>query len=81
MNMNNLQKLNDAFIASFGVEEVQLSNLFRCNTDSWDSVGHMTLITYLEDNLDIVIEPEDIMDFTSYQEAKTILNTKYNIEF
>lgn len=79
--MNNLQKFNDAFIASFGVEEAQLSNLSKCNSDNWDSVGHMTLITYLEDNLDIVIEPEDIMDFTSYQEAKTILNTKYNIEF
>lgn len=79
--MSNLQKFNDAFIASLGVEEAQLSNLSKCNTDSWDSVGHMTLITYLEDNLDIVIEPEDIMDFTSYQEAKTILNTKYNIGF
>lgn len=79
--MNNLQKFNDAFIASFGVEEAQLSNLSKCNSDNWDSVGHMTLITYLEDNLEIVIEPEDIMDFTSYQDAKTILNTKYNIEF
>ena len=79
--MSNLQKFNSAFIVSFGVEEAQLSNLSKCNTESWDSVGHMTLITYLEDNLDIVIEPEDIMDFTSYQEAKTILNTKYNIEF
>lgn len=79
--MSNLQKFNDAFIASLGVEEAQLSNLSKCNADNWDSVGHMTLITYLEDNLDIVIEPEDIMDFTSYQEAKSILNTKYNIEF
>lgn len=79
--MNNLQKFNDAFIAALGVEEAQFSNLRKCNTESWDSVGHMTLITYLEDNLDIVIEPEDIMDFTSYQEAKTILSTKYNIEF
>lgn len=79
--MNNLQKFDDAFIAAFGVEEEQLGNLSKCNTDSWDSVGHMTLITYLEDNLDIVIESEDIMDFISYQEAKAILNTKYNIEF
>lgn len=79
--MNNLQKFNDAFIASFGVEEAQLDNLSKCNTDGWDSVGHMTLITYIEDNLDVVIEPEDIMDFTSYQGAKAILQTKYNIEF
>lgn len=79
--MCNLQKFNNAFIAAFGVEEEQLNNLSKCNTDSWDSVGLMTLITYLEDNLDIVIEPEDIMDFISYQEAKVILNTKYNIEF
>lgn len=79
--MNNLQKFNDAFIASFGVEEAQLDNLSKCNTSSWDSVGHMTLITSLEENLDVVIESEDIMDFTSYQDAKSILQSKYNITF
>ena len=41
----------------------------------------MTLITYLEDNFDIMIDSEDIMDFTSYQEAKSILSAKYDIEF
>ena len=79
--MNNLQKLNDAFVASFGVDESQVSELDKCNADNWDSVGHMTLITYLEDNFDIMIDPEDIMDFTSYQETKSILSAKYNIEF
>ncbi|MBR5824300.1 MAG: acyl carrier protein [Paludibacteraceae bacterium] len=79
--MNNLHKLNKAFIASFGVDEAQLLDLSKCNTNKWDSVGHMTLITYLEDEFEIIIGPEDIMDFTSYQEAKTILNDKYNIEF
>lgn len=79
--MNNLQKLNDAFVSSFGVDESQLSELSKCNSDNWDSVGHMTLITYLEDNFDITISSEDIMDFTSYQETKRILSAKYNIEF
>lgn len=79
--MNNLQKLNDTFVSSFGVDESQVSELSKCNADNWDSVGHMTLITYLEDNFDIMIDSEDIMDFTSYQQTKAILTTKYNIEF
>ena len=79
--MNNLQKLNDAFVSSFGVDELHVSGLSKCNNDNWDSVGHMTLITYLEDNFDIIIDSEDIMDFTSYQETKTILAEKYDIEF
>lgn len=79
--MNNLKKLNEAFINAFEVKESQLGELTNCNTDNWDSVGHMTLITYLEDGFGLIIEPEDIMDFISYKAAKTILSTKYNIEF
>ena len=79
--MNNLQKLNDAFVSSFGVNESLVSELSKCNADNWDSVGHMTLITHLEDNFDITIDSYDIMDFTSYKETKSILSKKYNIEF
>ena len=79
--MNNLQKLNDAFVSSFGIDESQVSELSKCNADNWDSVGHMTLITYLEDNFDIMIDSEDIMDCTSYQKTKSILSAKYNVEF
>ena len=41
----------------------------------------MTLIANIEDEFDIVIQSEDIIDFNSYDAAKSILTDKYNISF
>lgn len=47
----------------------------------WDSVGHITLISELEDAFDIEIETEDVIDFSSYEKGKEILTNNYGIEF
>ena len=46
----------------------------------WDSVGHMTLIAALEDTFDIMMETDDIVDFSSFEKGKEILE-KYGIKF
>lgn len=79
--MNNLSKLNNVFTTTFEVEEKQVKSLAYKKTLLWDSVGQMTLITNIEDEFDIVIQSEDIMDFNSYDAAKSILTDKYNISF
>ena len=49
---------------------------------SWDSVGHMSLIVALEDTFDIMMDTDDIIDFSSYYEkGKEIPETNYGIEF
>ena len=47
--------------------------------EGWDSVRQLSLTAAVEDNFDIMLDPEDILEFTSYDNAKTIL-AKYDIE-
>lgn len=45
---------------------------------SWDSVGHMMLISKLEDTFGIIFASEDIMALDSYEKGVEILG-KYGI--
>ena len=49
------------------------------NVDGWDSVRQLSLTSAVEDAFDIMLDPEDILEFTSYDNAKIILG-KYEIE-
>ena len=43
----------------------------------WDSVGHMTLVSAIEEAFDIMMDTEDIIDFSSYEKGKEILSNNY----
>lgn len=79
--MTNLEKFNQAFIENFNITADQLPGLKYQGTELWDSVGHMTLVAALEDAFDIMMETDDIIDFSSYEKGKEILSTKYNVKF
>ena len=48
--------------------------------DRWDSLGHMSLIAALEDSLGIVLDADDIVNFSSYSLGQKLL-TKYGVTF
>jgi acyl carrier protein len=78
--MNTLNTYNSIFIETFQVEEKDLNDTFNVNTvENWDSVCQLSLVTNMEDTFDIMMEPEDIIGFKSYELGKTIL-AKYEIE-
>ncbi len=77
--MNNLEKYDNAFCSVFGIEPDKLEGLSYQQIAMWDSVGHMSLIAELEDAFDILMETDDIIDFSSYEKGKEILK-KYNVE-
>ena len=77
--MENNEKYNNAFTESFSIDESALNNLEYNSITEWDSVGHMGLIAALEDTFDIMMEMDEIIDFSSYKKGKEILS-KYNIE-
>jgi acyl carrier protein len=77
--MSNLEKYNSVFITNLKVEENQLNNLRYQDPQAWDSVGHMGLIASLEETFDVMIDTDDIIDFSSYLKGKEILR-KYNVE-
>ena len=76
--MTNREKYNNAFIESLDVEEDQLAELKYQDVPAWDSVGHMGLISELEDAFDIQFETDDIVDFNSYEKGIEIIK-KYNV--
>lgn len=78
--MTNKEKYNKVFMENLDVTEDQLANLKYQDVPTWDSVGHMTLVSELEDALDIQFETDDIVDFNSYAKGMEIL-TKYGVEF
>ena len=80
--MNNIEKYNNAFMETFEISEDQLHGLEYQSIALWDSVGHMSLIAALEDAFDIMMDTDDIIDFSSYEKGKEILaKPDYGVEF
>ena len=55
-----------------------LKDLEYQGVDTWDSVGHMVLMASLEEKFDIMLEMDDIIDFSSFEKGKSIL-AKYDV--
>ena len=72
--MTNLEKLNKIFCEVFSVEAAALNDSFnKDNIDVWDSVRQLSLTSSVEDEFDIMLDAEDILEFTSYDNPQKIL--------
>ena len=79
--MNNKEKYDEAFIESFSINTSDLGDELKYNSiDTWDSVGHMGLIAVLEEQFDIMMEMDDIIDFSSYKKGFELI-AKYGVKF
>tara|TARA_B100000401_G_C52633387_1_gene637165 strand:- start:13 stop:258 length:246 start_codon:yes stop_codon:yes gene_type:complete len=80
--MNNKEKYKETFIKSLSINQEKFNEKIKYNEiEEWDSIGHMTLISGLEESFSITFETDDIIDFSSYKKGQEILSKKYNIEF
>ena len=80
--MTNLEKYNNAFMEIFEITEDKLPGLKYQDIKAWDSVGHMSLVAALEDAFDIMMDTDDIIDFSSYEKGKELLSkAEYGVEF
>ena len=79
--MTNTEKYTNAFVEALGVKEEQVEGLEYQAVTEWDSVGHMTLIAALEAAFDIMMDTDDIIDFSSYEKGKEILASNYEVQF
>ena len=77
--MKDLEKYNKVFIESLSITDSELEGLTYQSNVNWDSVGHMALISSFEEVFDIMIDTDDIIDFSSYEKGKEILR-KYEIK-
>ena len=77
----NLDKYKKAFLESLEISnENILDNLKYNDIEEWDSIGHMGLISAIEDVFEITVETNDVIDFSSFKKGKEILK-KYKVEF
>ena len=80
--MTNAEKYDWAFMEALELTEDQLGpELTFESVETWHSVGHMGLIAELEDAFDIMMETDDIIDFSSYSEGRRTLAANYGVEF
>ena len=78
--MSNLEKYRKAFEENFGINEAEKIDILEYNSiPEWDSVGHMGLMASLEDEFEIMMDMDDIVDFSSFKKGLEILG-KYYVE-
>lgn len=79
---DNLNKYNNIFRSVFCLDkDTKLEDMQLKVSDQWDSVGHINLISAIEEDFGIDMEPEDMFAFTSYCKGIEILSQTYNIAF
>ena len=79
--MSSDRAYQNVFIQSLSINKDKFNNEIKYNDiPEWDSIGHMTLMSALEEKFDITLETDDIVDFSSYIKGKEILK-KYKIKF
>ena len=72
--MKNLAKYKEVFIQSLSIDKKKFSEKIKYNDiPEWDSIGHMTLMSALEDSFNITLETDDIIDFSSFKKGIQIL--------
>ena len=71
---DNLLKYNRVFKECFAIGDADLNDaLVYQSIPSWDSVGHMRMVANLEEVFGIMMDTENIIDFSSYEKGKIIL--------
>ena len=79
--MSNKKKYRDIFIQSLSIDEKKFNEKIKYNEISeWDSIGHMTLMSGLEEKFSISMDTDDIVDFSSFEKGMEILE-KYGVKF
>ncbi len=79
--MTNSEKYTNLFMELFNLTADKAEKLNYQDIEAWDSVGHMTLISSLEEAFDIMMDTDDIIDFDSFKKGKELLSKNYGIEF
>ena len=78
--MKNKNKYIDIFTKSLSIDKKKFTEKIKYNdVPEWDSIGHMTLMSDLEEGFNISIDTDDIIDFSAFKKGIEILN-KYKVK-
>ena len=77
--MNSEEKYMNIFIESLSIEQDKFHQDIQYNEiPEWDSIGHMTLISGLEEGFNISMETDDIIELSSFKKGIEVLK-KYKV--
>ena len=72
-----VEKVKAAFVNAFGLEPEKFSaELMPEDVQGWDSLGHLSLVTALQDELGVEFEVNEVMDMDSAKKIIAICETK-----
>lgn len=71
--MSNIEKLKEAFVEGLEIPMEEVETATMESVDKWDSIGQMSLVAIIEDAFEIEFEPDEVMQFTSFEAGKEIL--------
>ena len=75
------EKYKEVFLKSLSIESDKFKEeLEYYEIPEWDSIGHMSLMSELEEEFNISLETEDIVEFGSFKKGIEILE-KYKVKF
>lgn len=78
--MANLEKYKSLLAEVFDTDVANVKEGFSKETvDNWDSIHQLNIIAVLEETFDVMLDPEDIVELTSYEKGIEILK-KYDVE-
>ena len=79
--MSNREKYDQIYITIFSISQNDLGEELIYNSiPAWDSIGHMSLMAELEQEFGVMLEMDDIIDFSSYNKELETLQ-KYGVVF
>ena len=77
----NKKKFIKLFVTSLNISEDKVNENLKYNEiEESDSIGHMSLMSAIEDEFKISLETDDIIDFSPFKKGTEILG-KYKINF
>ena len=75
-----MTKILYSFKDSLSLKDEDINEKLEYNgVPEWDSIGHMTLMSKLEEEFNISLGTDDIVDFSSFKKGIEILK-KYNVK-
>lgn len=80
--MSTLERYKKVFIEALSISPDTFTEEIKYNdVAEWDSIGHMTLMSALEEEFKITLETDDIIDFSSFKKGIELLQSKYEVTF
>lgn len=73
------EKIKEIIATLFGLKPSEISdNISQANTEIWDSMMHVNLILNLENEFDVMFEPEEIVSMSSLDDLMETITKHKN---